>query len=232
MHPCPQCGRELEAGIPFCSQCGAPQIRVSMVDPPSSDPVPGASVELHRKSEPISSPSQRKIASDDLAIDWPLARSRASIAGIIMVLVMMYPPLGGLFFICMPLGGALAVFLYARKRRTSYVSLAAGTRIGVIAGFVAFTISAALLAGTFAIEHFAMHRNKELVGLFRVQIEQAIAVNPDPQVRQMAQVLLTPDGMALVVVLGMVFVFVMFLVLCGLGGMLGSMVFTKRSGRG
>jgi hypothetical protein len=231
MHPCPQCGRELEAGIPFCPQCGAPQIRVSMADRPSRDPAPAAAVGSN-PGPPISSPPQRKIAGDDLPIHWPLARSRATIAGIIMVLVMMYPPLGGVFFICMPLGGALAVFLYVRTRRASHVSLAAGTRMGVITGFVAFTISAALLAGTVAIEHFVMHRSKELVRLFRLQIEQAIAANPDPQVRQMAQVLLTPDGMAFVVVLGMVVLFVMFLVLCGLGGMLGSIVFTRRSGRG
>jgi len=203
-----------------------------MADRPSGNLVPGASAETHPKPPPISSSPQRKVGNDDLPVHWPLARSRVTLAGIILVLAMMYPPLAVLFFICMPLGGALAVFLYARKRQPSYISLAVGTRIGIFAGFVAFTISAALLAGTLAIEHFVMHRSGELVGLFRSQIEQAISANPDPQVRQMGQVLLTPDGIALVVVLGMVFLFVMFLVLCGLGGLLGAMIFNKRSGRG
>lgn len=222
----------MAAGIPFCPQCGAPQIKVSMLDRPSSDLDPGASGGLGSPPQPVSPASPPKSARNGPLIRWPLARSRASIAGIIMVLVMMYRPLGDLFFIWMPLGGALAVFLYAGRQRASYISLAAGARIGAFAGFVAFTVSAALLAGSLAIEHFVMHRSAEVVAMFRGQIEQVISANPDPQVRQIAQGLLTPDGMALLVVLGMVLLFVMFVVLCGLGGMVAAMILSKQSGRG
>ena len=32
-HPCYKCGHSIEDGKPFCSQCGAPQIRVAMPEP-------------------------------------------------------------------------------------------------------------------------------------------------------------------------------------------------------
>src|SRR5271155_6255089 len=38
-HPCHKCGHTVEDGKPFCSECGAPQIRVAMPEPPV-DPTP------------------------------------------------------------------------------------------------------------------------------------------------------------------------------------------------
>ncbi len=32
-HPCHKCGQSAEDGVPFCSHCGAPQIRVAMAEP-------------------------------------------------------------------------------------------------------------------------------------------------------------------------------------------------------
>jgi hypothetical protein len=37
-HQCHKCSQPVEDGIPFCSHCGAPQIRVMVAEPTAAEP--------------------------------------------------------------------------------------------------------------------------------------------------------------------------------------------------
>jgi hypothetical protein len=84
-----------------------------------------------------------------------------------------------------------------------------------------------VMAAGFAIEHYALHHSDELVAQVRTQVQQAINANSDPQVRELAGTLLSPNGLAMVLVISMVFLFAMFLLLCGIGGAAGAAWFGR-----
>ena len=162
-------------------------------------------------------------------IDWHFARSRSSIAAAVMVLLMLFPQLSRLFILWMPLSGALAVYLYTRGRPASPLSAGAGARMGATAGLMAFAVLVVLMAAGFAIEHYVLHHSDELVAQMRGQVQQAINSTSDPQVRQLASALLSPNGLALILVLSVIFLFAMFLLLCGIGGAIGAALFGRSS---
>ena len=141
-----------------------------------------------------------------------------------MVFLMLFPLASRLFVLWMPLCGALAVYLYGRGRPASALSTGAGVRMGATAGLMAFTVLLVLMAAAFATEHFVLHHSGELVAQMRGQVQQAINASSDPQVRQFTDALLSPNGLALILVLSVIFLFAMFLLLCGLGGAVGAML--------
>ena len=78
-------------------------------------------------------------------------------------------------------------------------------------------------------EHYVLHHSDELVAQMRGQVQQAINSTSDPQVRQLASALLSPNGLALILVLSVLFLFAMFLLLCGIGGAIGAALFGRSS---
>jgi hypothetical protein len=59
------------------------------------------------------------------------------------------------------------------------------------------------------------------------RIRQAQAANSDPQAQQIFQYFLTQQGMAVMMVLGLLFMCVVFVVLSGLGGLIWASVQRK-----
>ena len=84
-HPCYKCGHSIEDGKPFCSQCGAPQIRVAMPEPlapamaedVSSNDVPAFSLDPPRVLGPLSA------SALSTGIEWPRALRACAIAALI-----------------------------------------------------------------------------------------------------------------------------------------------------
>ncbi|HEV2112802.1 MAG TPA: zinc ribbon domain-containing protein [Terriglobales bacterium] len=218
-HVCQQCGAEVEQGVPFCRKCNAPQIRVST---PASE-VEGEP-EAASQEGPTASAPRLGVPISDEKIDWRFARSRSAIAAAAMVLLMLVPLLSKLFILWMPLCGGLPVFLYRRVRPGGRLSAGAGARMGAMAGLIAFTVLLIIMAAGFAIEHYVLHQSDQLVAQVRNQVQQAVNANSDPQVKQLESALLSPNGLAMIVVFSMMFLFAMFLLLCGIGGALSAVL--------
>lgn len=215
----------MEHGTPFCPKCNAPQIRVS---PALREEERGRQLEeSERKLQPPD--SSQPGGPPDSAIDWHLARICAIVAGALLAAVMMVPPLVTFAFIWMPWAGSLAVQLYKRKRPSALVTRGAGARMGVTTGFVAFIALVVFKSAEMAIAVFALHEGPQLAASLRAQVQQAAASNPDPQAQKLIQFFLTPDGLALLAVTGMVFLCFLLLLLCTLGGLLGALIFGKRA---
>lgn len=130
-------------------------------------------------------------------------------------------PFGSLAWIVLVIGfgGALCVVLYKRRHPLAlHMRAGEGAKLGALAslfGYVIFAI-VTVLAFVFngpAVRQEVMRRMQEMK-------------NPDPAMQhtydQMMQKLATPEGMALMITVALVFLFVFFLVLGAAGGAIGA----------
>lgn len=181
----------------FCPQCSAPQIRVA-VAPADVPRAPGFA--------PVPAPGQ---------IAWPHALRAAVAAGGAgaLLCIITAPLLKAGFVLAMAVGGAICVALYRRRQPLAYITSAMGARLGAVAGIFGFAVFATvqsllLLAAPGTEIRQAMHE----------AIEQAARQNPDPKVQEMMHTLLTPEGMAAIVILAMALFLVMFVLFGVIGG--------------
>ncbi len=113
-------------------------------------------------------------------------------------------------------GGAVAVLLYRRRSSAPLITGGMGARLGVVSGLFGFGSFAVLLSV------FLLGRSSEMRELLRRMLEEAASRNPDPQAQQIAQRMMTPEGLAVLVTLTLALFCVAFLVLGSLGGALGA----------
>jgi len=207
-HPCHRCGAPVEDGTPFCRQCSAPQIKVVATEPTIPEEAFEAQAEFEAQPRRVSAPARSQ------PIDW-----RSAFPAIFFVAVpagLLSFPLNIVFFIWTFAAGALSVSNY-RTRTQSRVTPGIAVRLGLITVVVAF--------GVFLIVCLIALRKPEFGTPLREQIhttiERMAANNPDPNAKQVAAMLSSPDGMAtlLTVVAGVyAFFFMLFSVLGAVAG--------------
>ncbi len=130
-------------------------------------------------------------------------------------------PLG--FVIGLPLAGVLALRFYRGRGSVTHVAPTLGFRLGALSGLFAFgmlvlvrTITTAVFGGGGELRQAMVER-----------IHQAQGANPDPQAQQLFQYFLTSQGMAIMMLLGLFFMGVVFVLLAGLGGLISASVQRK-----
>ncbi len=139
------------------------------------------------------------------------AAGRAALkAGVLGVFISMIPVLG------IVLTGSLAVYFY-RREKGFIPATRIGWRVGAAAGVVSFAINALLIV----IRVFALHAQQEYIDAV-TKIAQMVGYNPaDPEIQAGIHNLLTPAGMTLTLLFGMIFT----VVLAALGGAIAALVF-------
>lgn len=146
--------------------------------------------------------------------DRGIAVRAALKAGVLGVFIGMIPVLG------IVLTGSLAVYFYRREKGFAPAARI-GWRVGAAAGVVSFAINSLLIV----IRIFALHARQEYIDAI-TKIAQMVGYNPaDPEIQAGIRNLLTPSGMALTFVLGMIFT----VVLAALGGALAALLFRPSS---
>ncbi len=223
-HPCYKCGHSVEDGKPFCSECGAPQIRVAMPEPVapavaanvSSADLPAFSLDPPTVTRTLNVPAL------STGIVWPRALRACAVAALISALVMafglMVPLLAGLG------AGFLAVSLYHRRNLAWGVNARSGAQLGAVSGFLFFGISAVL--ETFAVALF--HTGGQVRQKMLEALQQAASRSTDPQVQAAFDRLKTPEGMAAMLVLGLVVLFLVSIAAGSLAGALTGAVLGRR----
>jgi hypothetical protein len=202
---------------PFCSNCGAPQIFVKT--PSLEEPNAGLPA--------ASSANQTEQVYDSQQLNWKKAFPASLKAGAGMGLATLL--LAALFPVWMVAGGWLAVVLYRRRSFGRELAAAAGAKLGAVAGLLGFAFFALVSSSTIAIKVFVLHQGAELRNMLMAALEQAASRNPDPRVQPMMEWVRTPEGLAFVIISCMVLLFVAFLVLGTLGGLVGASLNRKRS---
>jgi hypothetical protein len=225
-HPCHQCGHSVEQGKPFCAQCGAPQIRVPMPEPMvpavATGNIPANDLPAFSLDPPIVQPSLNvpRLAA---GVDWPHALRTSAIAALISALVM---SLGLMVPLLAALGaGFLSVSLYRRRSSPWAVTARSGVQIGALCGLLFFGIAS--IFETIAIAVF--HTGGQLRQKMLEALQQAAARSSDPQVQAAFDRLKTPEGLAVMLVLGLIVLFVISIVASSLAGALTGAVFGRRN---
>jgi len=140
----------------------------------------------------------------------------ALMAGVLGVFIQMIPLLG------IVLTGALAVFFYRREGKI-VLPTALGSRLGGAAGVVAFAINALLIT----IRIFVFHAQQEYID-FLTRFAHTVGANAaDPDFQAGVHSLLTPSGLAITFLFGMIIA----AVLASLGGALASLFLRPRNPR-
>lgn len=207
-HPCYKCGANVEDGVPFCTQCNAPQIRVG-----------GAVAEAISPAE-MSGPSFQ--TQSGTSIQWSDGLPAAALAGLVAAFLMFIAL--GVFGLGLIGCGALSVVLYRRRNPTSNLSPGMGAQLGAVSGIFGFGIFAILSAVGMLVFRNGVEMRKALLDA----IAQSAARSPDPQVEKAFEYLKTPPGLALMMALSLAVLLVAFLILSSIGGAVGAAMMRRK----
>jgi len=198
-HSCYKCGQSIEDGKAFCSSCGAPQIRVTVAEPPE-----GAKPEAVSSEQPIFAldpPEARHpltIAALSAGILWARAFRICAVAAFISIVVaslrLMPPP------VAMLGAGCLAVILYYRRSPGWRVDARAGAKIGALTSLLSYAVFAVCFLIFLAVLQSGGPARQQLIEA----LQQVGARSHDPQVQAFLDLLNSPDGLAAKLVVGMV----------------------------
>ncbi|MGA8540020.1 MAG: hypothetical protein WB566_11005 [Terriglobales bacterium] len=149
-------------------------------------------------------------------MDRSTAVRAALMAGVLGVFIQMIPLLG------IVLTGALAVFFYRRERRIA-LPAAVASRLGGAAGVVAFAINAVLIT----VRIVVFHAQQEYID-FLTRFAHTVGANAaDPDFQAGIRSLLTPAGLAITFLFGLIIA----AVLASMGGALAALFLRPRNPR-
>lgn len=213
-HPCHKCNQPVENGIPFCTRCGAPQIRVAIEEPP-----PAASYSPEDAGSSPVSPTLLPLQDTpklSLPVLWSKAVRPCALAAAVAILLMalrLYSPVALLG------AGFLSVVFYRRRNPGIAIKGAAGAGLGALSGLLWFGMSAILSAVFIA----GLHKGPELRRQIVEGLDKAAQQTSDPQTLALFEQFKTPSGLAVMILLG----FFLAIVLAGIGGALGGAFFSR-----
>lgn len=203
-HPCHRCGAPVPENTPFCSQCGAPQIRVN----------------VNRDDQPAipTPPMAMAAAPASSRVMWGLAFPRVLLAASIGTALLflfgvfknLLPPLLVLILV-IPFTGAMGVWFY--RSRDTHLSGGKGFRIGLVTGFVLSTIH--IVIGVIGY----LVKPASLLDFMKAALSNAAANSADPAARDMANNIMTNHQALISFTLFMALIMCCsFILLCGIGG--------------
>jgi hypothetical protein len=213
-HSCYQCGATIDEGIAFCPQCNAPQIRVAV-----GDAIASSTIDSGLEIKP---PGSYKDGLQLTALQWHYALPAAALAGLIAAVMMLIPV--GAFGLGMLASGALAVMFYRRRNPVANVTPGIGARLGALSGALGFGIFAIFTAT----EMLIFRSGGQLRDALLQAIQQSAARSSDPQAQQMLEYLKTPQGLALMMVMGLIVMGLAFLIFSSLGGALAAALLRRK----
>ena len=214
-HSCYQCGVAVDEGIAFCPQCNAPQIRVIAGEAITSLDI-DSDLEVN---SPGSYDNQRPVT----ALQWSHALPAAAMGGLIAAVVMIIPA-GPLGLVMLATAGALSVLFYRRRNPVAALTPGAGARLGALSGVLGFGIFAIVTA----IEMLVFRTGGQLRDAMLQAIQQSAARSSDPQAQQAVEYLKSPQGLALMMALGLIGVCLAFMVFSSLGAALAAAMLRRK----
>jgi hypothetical protein len=217
-HPCHKCGQSVEDGVPFCSHCGAPQIRVAVAESPPA-PVSSADGTLPLHPVVLQGESLPRVS---LPVRWPEALRPCAFAALLAVGAISL----GLVFPAAILGaGFLAVVFYRRRSVGTAIRAGTGAWLGAASGAICFVIVGIFLAVSPTVTDVrAKFREQMLEGAQR----WAASHSADAQMQAALDSLKTPEGLAMMMIFAALFFLLLSVLLGAIGGALGGFFFSRR----
>jgi hypothetical protein len=145
-------------------------------------------------------------------------------AALVAALIMMF----GMVPILAALGaGFLAVNFYHRRNPAWLVTARSGARLGAVCGVLFFLMGAVFEALAVYVTHSQSQVREKMVEA----LQTAATRSDDPQVQAAFEQLKTPEGIAFMLVLGMIVLFVVSIAAGGLAGALTGAFVGRRKAR-
>jgi hypothetical protein len=171
----------------------------------------------------VALPAENAGAQQSAANDSRATIRAALYAGVIGA-VLSSIPVGGNFVLALPVAGFLAVLFYRRWTMGPELGPFFGFKLGALSGlfgFLAFLVFTAIGTAAF---HGESELRQAMVEAVRAQQARAA----DPQVRQMFDYFMTPQGMMILMGLGFVMMGIAFVLLSGVGAALGASLLRRK----
>jgi|ERR1700676_2516467 hypothetical protein len=220
-HPCHKCGHSIEDGKAFCSQCGAPQIRVAIAEAPLQSVAAGDDLSVALVHEANSSFPGAPIES--LPTRWSHALRPCALAAAIAVVLTF---LGLNPFVAALSAGVMSAVFTQRRNPGIAIRPAMAAKLGAFSGLLLFGMSTILETLVVAV----LHKGPEIRSEMMDKVQQAAARYPGPQVEPFLDFVKSPGGFAFMMVASLFFGLVAFLILGGIGGAV-SAAFVRRRNR-
>lgn len=190
-HPCHKCGHSIEDGKAFCSQCGAPQIRVAVAEP--AEPANAGNVSASDLSplslDPRTISGALRAPAISTGIEWRRAFWFCAVAALFSVVAMSFRVIGPLLAV---LGaGVLAVTLYYRRNPAPIASARSGAKIGAVTGLLSSGVSGLFFAIFVALLRAGGEAQKQMTEA----LQQFASRSSDPQIQATFDLLKTPEGL-------------------------------------
>lgn len=208
--------------MPFCSHCGAPQIRVSMPEPA---PVEHADEVRHGLlAGALGAPANASVSAGALRlpVQWSRAMPPCALAALIAAVVMST----GLVALPVAVLGAgfLAVAFYLRRIPGTAVSAKEGARLGALSGLLCFGMWAILEALAVAV----LHKGPEIRKAMLDAVEQQAARYSEPQFQASVEFMRSPAGLTVMMIGTLILAFLACVILASIGGALAGAFFGRR----
>jgi hypothetical protein len=220
-HPCHRCGFSVPDDSPFCSDCGAPQVRFSrteiVAESVSVSPPAGASPSIEPLQADAHIETDRRVSNRERSIALKSALKGGAIAAALCLF-----PMG--FVLAMPLAGFLAVLFYGRQSWRAEPSRRSGFRLGTLAGFFGFVIFAALAAIIIVASGDADQFRRQ----YLEALQRAHAHYSDPQQLRTLEYLMTPQGLTIGLAVSVVLIGIFFVLLSGVGGAVSASILRRK----
>lgn len=197
------CGAQLPPDALFCHRCGKPQREIVV---PDTHAQPPTHVEVEFPPHPV--PPQ------PLPLDFhnPVAVRIAFTVAMVATLLSWMPILN---IVMWAAAGFFSVFFY-RRRTGHLLNVKAGARMGWITGVLIFALTTVIFTATM----ISGASSGSLATLFQSQFHNA----SDPNVQEMLKMLQTGPGLAMLVGVTLIMLFVFITLLAMAGGALGAKI--------
>jgi hypothetical protein len=212
-HSCYKCGHTIDEGRAFCPHCGAPQIRVSVPEPAAA-PVLSDSLPLVESGASVVYPAVHGF--------WRLNARIAALSAVISALLMF---LGLNPFVAALVAGGLAVALLRWRGLQEAMPPGAGARLGALSGLFLFCVCSVLES----LIVLALHKGPEVRAEMLDRMQQVASRYPSPEVQPFMDFVKSPGGFTFMMIASLIFGFIAFLVLGGLGGLFGAMLVGRKN---
>ncbi|MGO8793343.1 MAG: zinc ribbon domain-containing protein [Candidatus Sulfotelmatobacter sp.] len=218
-HPCHKCGHDVEDGKAFCSQCGAPQIRVILPEDaaPRPSPLPG-SVAAAENSLKLDYPVLPADPSPMVKLHALQPCALAAGAAVLLVFLGLNP------FVTVLGAGFLAV-TFSRRGGQITISAGAGAKLGALTGLLLFAVSTILEFLAVVV----LHKGAEIRGEMMDKIQQAASRYPGPEVQPFLDFVKSPNGFTTMLIASLIFGLLAFIALGSIGGAIGATLLGRKN---
>jgi hypothetical protein len=229
---CNRCHQAVLADYCYCPACGLPQL-VYPADAPLGQ---------------VSPERWDGTGRDAGSVDWkPALRAALLLAVPAGLLTSGVSPLGALGLVWMSIAATWAVALYLRSQRPAWITLGAGARIGLVTGLLAGWLAFAVSGGALFVQRFILHQSSQMDAEWKYSADASYQaslqtiqqwsswLDADGMAKLQANqagihaTMLTPEGQAGNVTLGLIFRLFFLLFFAAAGGALGARFLARAS---